>query len=45
LMKRPVRNLIHASGTVEEAQFEIPLWFHPDELYEYERVDARAMFG
>jgi nucleoside-diphosphate kinase len=45
LMKRPVRNLIHASGTVEEAQFEIPLWFRPDELYDYERVDAQAMFG
>lgn len=27
--KRPVRNLIHASGTPEEAQKEIELWF-PD---------------
>jgi nucleoside-diphosphate kinase len=25
--KRPVRNLIHASGTVDEAQKEIELWF------------------
>ena len=45
LMKRPVRNLIHASGTIEEAAFEIPLWFQPDELYDYERADERAMFG
>jgi nucleoside-diphosphate kinase len=27
--KRPVRNLIHASGNIEEASFEIKLWF-PD---------------
>ncbi len=45
LMKRPVRNLIHASGTVEEAALEIPLWFGSKELYDYERVDAKAMFG
>ena len=45
LMKRPVRNLIHASGTIEEAAFEIPLWFQPDELYDYERADELAMFG
>jgi len=25
--KRPIRNLIHASGNQEEAAFEINLWF------------------
>jgi nucleoside-diphosphate kinase len=25
--RRPVYNLVHASGTVEEAEFEIALWF------------------
>lgn len=25
--KRPIRNLVHASGTVDEAKFEIGLWF------------------
>lgn len=25
--KRPVKNLVHASGTVDEANFEIGLWF------------------
>ncbi len=45
LAKRPVRNLVHASGTVDEAATEIPLWFRPSELYEYERADERAMFG
>ncbi len=45
LEKRPVRNLIHASGSLEEAAFEIPLWFNESELFQYERVDARAAFG
>jgi nucleoside-diphosphate kinase len=43
--RRPVRNLIHASGTVEEAAFEIPLWFNPDEIFTYRRADEEAMFG
>ncbi len=43
--RRPVRNLIHASGTVEEAEHEVPLWFPPHELYAYGRADEEAMFG
>lgn len=31
--KRPLHNLIHASGDKEEAEFEINLWFNPDELH------------
>lgn len=42
---RPVRNLIHASGSLEEAAFEIPLWFKESELFDYQRVDERATFG
>jgi nucleoside-diphosphate kinase len=45
LMNRPVRNLIHASGSVEEAQMEIALWFHPEELHTYRRADEAVMFG
>ncbi|MBI4277547.1 MAG: nucleoside-diphosphate kinase [Armatimonadetes bacterium] len=45
LAKRPVRNLIHASGTVDEASFEIGLWFRPEELVTYRRADESAMFG
>jgi len=29
---RPIYNLVHASGDKEEADFEINLWFSPDEL-------------
>ncbi len=41
LQKRPVRNLVHASGTAEEAAAEISLWFSPGDLYDYERIDGR----
>lgn len=45
LMKRPVRNLIHASGSVEEAGLEIALWFRAEEMHAYRRADEGAMFG
>jgi len=32
LEQRPVKNLIHASGSLEEAQKEIKLWFRKNEL-------------
>lgn len=32
---RTIRNLIHASGTPEEAEFERKLWFKEDEIYSY----------
>ena len=30
---RPLRNLIHASGAIEEANNEIVIWFTPNELF------------
>jgi nucleoside-diphosphate kinase len=33
LQKRSVRNLVHASGTKDEAKLEIELWFKKEELY------------
>lgn len=41
--KRPIRNLIHASGDAEEAEFEINLWFKPEELYDYESLHHNYM--
>jgi len=38
-LKRPVRNLVHASGNKEEADNEIKLWFKHSEIYDYERKD------
>lgn len=42
--KRAVRNLIHASGTNEEATYEEELWFHQDEIYDYKRAEEDVMF-
>jgi len=36
--KRAVLNLIHASGTPEEAEDEIKMWFKDDELMDYKRI-------
>ena len=33
-----IKNLIHASGTKEEANREVTLWFSKSELYNYETV-------
>ena len=35
------RNLVHASGSVEEAEREIALWFSPNEIYDYEHVHEK----
>lgn len=45
LKKRPVRNLVHASGNPAEADYEITLWFKPEELHGYKRADEDVMFG
>ncbi|HLC93992.1 MAG TPA: nucleoside-diphosphate kinase [Patescibacteria group bacterium] len=41
--KRAIKNLMHASGSLEEAAYEIPLWFSPQELHSYERVEEKVM--
>lgn len=41
--KRPIRNLIHASGNLEEAEFEVALWFTNDEIVSYKRVEEATM--
>jgi nucleoside-diphosphate kinase len=40
---RPIRNLVHASGDAKEAEYEIDLWFKPDELFEYDTVQQHHM--
>ncbi len=42
-MKKSVGNLIHASGSLEEAQEEIALWFSVDELNNYKRVEDECV--
>ncbi len=45
LEKRTVRNIIHASGNVEEAEAEIKHWFKPEEIVTYKRSDEDVMFS
>jgi nucleoside-diphosphate kinase len=39
-----VANLVHASGNVDEAKYEVELWFGPDELMEYQTLAERFMY-
>jgi nucleoside-diphosphate kinase len=41
---RSVRNLIHASGTVEEATKETAIWFKPDELINYRLIAEEILY-
>lgn len=42
---RAVRNLLHASGTLEEATAEINLWFNKDEIMNYEIVQEKILYA
>jgi len=42
---RPLRNIIHASDTVEDGEKEIKVWFTKDELFSYERADEKFMYS
>ena len=41
---RAVRNLIHASGSVEEAESEIKHWFAKDELINYRLIQEQILY-
>ncbi len=41
---RAIRNLIHASGSVEEATAEIPHWFTKDELMSFRLVQEQILY-
>jgi nucleoside-diphosphate kinase len=45
IKRRSVYNLIHASGSPEEAELEIQLWFKEDEIHSYKRVEELLMMG
>lgn len=42
--KRGVRNIVHASGNIAEAEAEIALWFSLKEIHEYKRAEEDIMF-
>lgn len=42
--QRSVRNLLHASGTAEEAETEIKIWFGKEELIDYKHIQERILY-
>ena len=42
--KRAIRNLLHASGTVDDAHKEIELWFKKEELIDYKLVQDKVLY-
>ncbi len=42
---RPLRNIIHASDTVEDGIKEVNVWFTKEELFDQKRADEEIMFG
>jgi nucleoside-diphosphate kinase len=41
---RAVRNLIHASGSPEEATKEIPIWFSEEEIIKYNVIQEKILY-
>jgi nucleoside-diphosphate kinase len=41
---RAVRNLVHASGSIEEAEKEIALWFKPEEILNYRLIQDAILY-
>lgn len=42
---RSVRNIVHASGSVKEAEDEIAHWFKKDEIFKYKLFAEEIMYG
>ena len=42
--RRSVRNLVHASGSVKEAEDEINHWFTPEEIFKYGIVQEKILY-
>lgn len=42
--ERAIRNLVHASGSVEEAEKEILIWFNKDDIVKYNLVNNKILY-
>lgn len=42
--KRAIRNLIHASGSVKEAEMEIEHWFKKEEIINYRLIQEQVLY-
>jgi nucleoside-diphosphate kinase len=43
--ERAVRNIVHASGSVEEANREVKLWFKPSEIQDYDLAIEKILYS
>lgn len=43
--ERAIRNLVHASGSVDEANREIGLWFGKDEIHDYDLAIEKILYS
>ncbi len=41
---RSVRNIVHASGSYEEAKKEIEVWFKEEEIFKYRLISERILY-
>ena len=41
---RAVRNLVHCSDKVEEAERELAIWFKPSELISYTHIEEKMLY-
>lgn len=42
---RSIRNIVHASGNVEEAKQEIALWFKPEDILDYRHIQEEIIYS
>jgi nucleoside-diphosphate kinase len=42
--QRSIRNLIHASGTTEEAEMEIKIWFNEEDILKYNLAQDKILY-
>ncbi len=45
IQDRSIRNLVHASGSIEEAEKEIALWFKKEELIDYTLIQEKILYA
>ncbi len=43
--ERAIRNLVHASGSVEEAETEIEIWFKKEEIVDYDMAIDKILYS
>ena len=41
---RPIQNLVHASGEIDEGEREIKVWFADEELFDWKRCDEDLIY-